>query len=62
MIPSQRVRRKGKIIKVEGEGDGKAQELIVRHETTPKKRTSSMWSWHEEFRAEWSETFIRRKR
>ncbi len=62
MIPSKKGKGKEKLIRVEGEGDGKAQELIVRHGATPKKKTSSTWSRYEEFAAEWSETLITRKR
>ena len=56
-------RRKGDIeeIKIEGERD-KEQEVTVRHETVPPKRASSVWSWHEEFTAEWSESLISKKR
>jgi len=55
-------RRKGDIekIKIEGERD-KEQEVTVRHETVPPKRASSVWSWHEEFTAEWSESLISTK-
>ena len=56
-------RRKGDIqrIKIERERD-KEQEVIVRHEAAPPKKVSSVWSWLEEFTAEWSETFITKKR
>ena len=40
----------------------KEQEVIVHHEAVPEKKASSVWSWHEEFTAEWSETFITKKR
>jgi hypothetical protein len=54
----QSTRRKGdlRIIKVKGEGD-KKQEVTVRHLGVPKKKDSSVWSGHEEFTREWSETF-----
>ena len=56
-------RRKGDIekIKTEGERD-KKQEVTVRHEALPPKKASSVWSWHEEFVAEWSESLISKKR
>jgi hypothetical protein len=56
-------RRKGdtKIIKIEEER-GKEQETTVRHEAVPKKKARSVWSEHEEFTREWSETFITKKR
>jgi hypothetical protein len=56
----QSTRRKGdvRIIKIKGEGD-KEQEVTVRH---PKKKDSSVWSGHEEFTREWSETFTTKKR
>jgi len=59
----QSTRRKGgiKIIKIKGEED-KEQEVTVRHEAVPKKKGSSVWSSHEEFTREWSESFITRKR
>jgi hypothetical protein len=51
---------KGKI-KIEGERD-KEQGVTVRHEAVPPKKASSVWSWHEEFVAEWSESLISKKR
>ncbi len=56
-------RRKGDIekIKIEGEKD-KEQEVTVRNEAVPPKKASSVWSWHEEFVAEWSESLISKKR
>jgi hypothetical protein len=62
-IRRQSGRRKGDIekIKTEGESD-KEQEVTVRHEAVPPKKASSVWSWHEEFAAKWSETFITKKR
>jgi hypothetical protein len=59
----QSSRRKGDIeeIKIREERD-KEQEVIVHHEAVPEKKASSVWSWHEEFTAEWSETFITKKR
>ena len=55
-------RRKGdtKFIKIEEEG-GKEQEMTVR-QAVPKKKAKSVWSGHEEFTREWSETFITKKR
>jgi hypothetical protein len=55
-------RRKGdtKIIKIEEEG-GKEQEMTIR-QAVPKKKARSVWSGHEEFTREWSETFITKKR
>jgi hypothetical protein len=65
-IRSQSGRRKGGIekIKFEGERD-KEQEVTVRHEAVSEKKAGSVWSWHEEFEefvAEWSESFISKKR
>ena len=62
-IRRQSGRRKGDIekIKIEGERD-KEQEVIVRTEAVPPKKASSVWSWHEEFVAEWSESLISKKR
>jgi len=56
-------RRKGDInaIKIEGKKD-KAQEVTVLHEPPLRKKAGSVWGWHEEFTAEWSETLITRKR
>ena len=58
-IRRQSGRRKGDIekIKIEGERD-KEQDVAVRHEAVPQKKASSVWSWHEEFVTEWSETFL----
>ncbi|NWG03265.1 MAG: hypothetical protein HXY44_10470 [Syntrophaceae bacterium] len=50
-----------KTIKIEGKGD-KEQEVTVRHKAVPKKKARSVWSEHEEFTWEWSETFITKKR
>ncbi len=62
-IRRQSGRRKGDIekIKIEGEKD-KEQEVTVRNEAVPPKKASSVWSWHEEFVAEWSESLISKKR
>lgn len=62
-IRRQSGRRKGDIekIKFEGERD-KEQEVTVRHEVVPPKKASSVWSWHEEFIAEWSESLTSKKR
>ena len=40
----------------------KEQEVVVRHEAVSEKKASSVWSWHEEFTAEWSESLISKKR
>ena len=62
-VRRQSGRRKGDIekIKIGGERD-KKQEVTVRHEAIPQKKASSVWSQYEEFAAEWSETFITKKR
>jgi len=62
-IRRQSGRRKGDIekIKIEGERD-KKEEVIVRHEAVPPKKAGSVWSWHEEFAAEWSETFTKKRK
>jgi hypothetical protein len=36
--------------------------MTVHHTGVPKKKARSMWSGHEEFTQEWSETFITKKR
>ena len=56
-------RRKGdtKFIKIQEEG-GKEQEMTVRHAAVTKKKARSVWSGHEAFTQEWSETFITKKR
>ena len=61
-IRRQSDRRKGDLegIKIQEERD-EEKEVIVRHEAVPPKKASSVWSWHEEFVAEWSETFISKK-
>ncbi len=63
MITGRKGRGKGdvKIIRVGGEED-KGQEVIVRHETVPRRKERSMWSWQKEFAIEWSESLITRKR
>jgi hypothetical protein len=57
-----RGRRKGDIEKITiiGEKDTE-QEVTVCYEALPQKKASSVWRWHEEFAAEWSETFLFRK-
>ncbi len=62
-IRRQSGRTKGDIekIKIEGERD-KEQEVTVRHEAVLPKKASSVWSWHEEFVAEWSESLISKKK
>ncbi len=58
-IRGQSGRRKGDIEKITIRGEeGKEQEVAVRHEAVPQKKASSVWSWHEEFVAEWSDTFL----
>ena len=62
-IRRQSGRRKGDIEKIKIEGErGKEQEVTVRHEAVPPKKASSVWSWHEEFVAEWSESLISKTR
>ncbi len=40
----------------------KEQTILILHGPAPEKKASSVWSWHEEFLVEWSETFITKKR
>ena len=62
-IGRQSGRRKGDIEKITIRGEeSKEQEVAVRHEAVPQKKASTVWSWYEEFAAEWSETFITKKR
>ncbi len=62
-IRRQSGRRKGDIEKITLEG-GKDKELevTVHREAVPSKKATSVWSWHEEFIAEWSESLISKKR
>jgi hypothetical protein len=50
-----------KTIRIEGREDIE-QEVTVRRETALQKKTGSVWSWHEDFAVEWSETFLTKKR
>jgi hypothetical protein len=50
-----------KTIKLEGKED-KEQEVTVRPEAALRKKAGSVWTWHEEFAVEWSETFLTKKR
>ena len=61
-IRRQSDRRKGDLeeIKIREERD-KEKKVIVHHEAVPPKKASSVWNWHEEFVAEWSESFISKK-
>ncbi len=63
MLTGRKGRGKGdvKIIRVEGE-ENKELEVIIRHETVPRKKERSMWSWQEEFAIGWGESLIARKR
>jgi hypothetical protein len=47
-------------IKIQGKEDN-GQEVAVRPETALPKKAGSVWSWHEEFAVEWSETFLTKK-
>ena len=58
---SSRRKTDTKTIKIEGKED-KEQEVTVRRETAAPKKAGSVWSWHEEFRVAWSETFLTKKR
>ncbi len=62
-IKRQSGRRKADIekIKLEGERD-KEQEVTVHHEVVSPKKATSVWSWHEEFIAEWSESLVSKRR
>jgi len=55
--------RKGntKKVVIQGERD-KQEKVVVRHGVVPEKEVSSVWSWYEEFAAELSETYIRKKK
>ena len=60
------VRRQGsrretdiKTIEIEGKED-KGQEVTVV--TGAENKAGSVWSWHEEFRVSWRETFLTKKR
>ncbi len=48
-------------IKIEGEMD-KEQVITVRREAVLVRKASSVWSWYEEFVAEWSKSFLTKKR
>jgi hypothetical protein len=56
-------RRKTDIKKIEiGGKEGNKQEVTIRRVTGAEKKAGSVWGWHEEFRAEWSETFLTKKK
>ena len=57
-IRRQSGRRKGDIEKIKDKG----QEVTVLKEAVSPEKTSSVWSWHEEFTTAWCETFITKKR
>jgi len=50
-----------KITNIAWKGD-KEQAVAVGHGTVPQTKEASIWSWHEEFAAAWSGTFITKKR
>ncbi len=60
-IRRQSGRRKDDIEKIIPEND-KELEVTVHHEAIPPKKATSVWSWHEEFIAEWSDSLISKKR
>ena len=56
-------RKEGNIEKITIQGKrNNEREVVIRHEAVPPKKASSVWSWHEEFVAEWSESLISKKR
>jgi len=56
-------RRKGDIEKIKIQGErNREQEVVVRHEAISEKKAGSVWSWYEEFAAEFGETFITKKK
>jgi hypothetical protein len=58
---SDRSKGDKKIIKIDEEAR-KEQEMTVGHGAAPKKKAGPVWSGMEEFRWEWSETFLTKKR
>ncbi|MGO8989582.1 MAG: hypothetical protein ACLQGU_10710 [bacterium] len=58
---SSRRKTDTKTIKIEGKED-KGQAVTVRPETALRKKAGSVWTWHDEFAVEWSETFLTKKR
>ncbi len=48
-------------IKIEGEME-KEQMITVRREAVLVNKAGSVWSWYEEFVAEWSKSFLTKKR
>ncbi len=46
--------------KSEGERNDE-KEVTVRHETSPRRKEKSTFSWFEEFTVEWSETLIQKR-
>ncbi len=47
-------------IKVEREAP-KELKITIRPQSPGQEKESSIWSWHEEFAMQWSETFITTK-
>ena len=58
---SSRRKTDTKTIKIEGKED-KGQEVTIRPETALRKKAGSVWTWHDEFAVEWSQTFLTKKR
>ncbi len=54
--------RKKSNIKITGVEGDEELEVTVRHGTVSGEKPISIWGWHEEFTAAWSETFITKKR
>jgi hypothetical protein len=58
LITKQKGQRKGDVKKVRVEGgSNQEKEVIVHHETVPRRRGRSTWNWHEEFTLEWNKNF-----
>ncbi len=59
----QTQRRRGNIEITKTAGVGNEGRVVtVSHETIPRTKETSVWSWHEEFAVAWSETFIAKRR
>ena len=60
-IKKQKGPNEAEKINIEKDGN-KKQEVVILHETLIQKDERSVWSWLKEFKMEWSETLITKKK
>ncbi len=52
-------KEKGYEVKIETEQEQpKERQITIDQQSSTLTKVSSIWSWHQEFAAQWSETFV----